>query len=92
METFIEAKTNDLDAEIKKLKRPTCSNLSEKEHKALQELKVRNNIVIINTDKGGAVAILDVKDYVKECKRQLTNTENYKYLQKDPTATKDELV
>ena len=48
---------------------------------------------MIDADKGGAVAILDVKDYVKkECQKQLNNTENYKHLQKDPTATNNELV
>ena len=33
-----------------------------------------------------------MKDYAKECQRQLNNTENYKHLQKDRSATKDELV
>ena len=49
-------------------------------------------MVITNADKGGAVVILDVKNYEKQCERQLNNTENYKHLQKDPTATNNELV
>ena len=44
--------------------------------KALEELKVRDSIIIPNAAKGGAVVMLDVKDYVKECERQLNNTEN----------------
>ena len=40
----------------------------------------------------GAVVIMDMKNYVKECEKQLNNTENYKHLQKDPTATNNELV
>ena len=36
VETFIEATNNDIEAEIKKLKRPKYSNLSEKEQKALK--------------------------------------------------------
>ena len=43
------------------------SNLSEKKKKPLHELKARDNIVISNSDKGGAVVILDVKEYVEEC-------------------------
>ena len=46
-------------------------------------------MVITNADKGGAVVILDVKNYEKQCERQLNNTENYKHLQK---ATNNELV
>ena len=91
VETFIGATNNDLDAEIKKLEWLKYSNLSGKEQKALEKRKEKD-IVITNTDKGGAVATLDVKDYAKECQRQLNNTENYKHLQKDRSATKDELV
>ena len=53
---------------------------------------MRDEIVITNTDKGGAVVIMDVKDYVGECERQLNNTGNYNHLQKGPTATNKELV
>ena len=81
----------DIDAVIKKLKRPKYSNLSEREQKALEELRVTDDIVITNANKGGAVVKLDVKDYVEECERQLSNTKNYKRLQKDPTATNNEL-
>ena len=92
VETFIEATNNDIGAAIKKLKRPKYSNLSGREQKVPEEVKVRDDIVITNTDKGGAAVILDVKDYVKECQRQLNKTENYKHLEKDPTATNNKLV
>ena len=39
----------------------------------MQELQSRNYIVITDTNKGGAVVILDEKDYVKEAERQLNN-------------------
>ena len=92
VERIIEAKNNDIDPELKKLKWPKYSNLSEREQKAPEELKLRDGTVITNAHKGGAVAILDVKDYLKECERQLYNTENHKHLQKDPIATNNELV
>ena len=80
-----------LTLKSKKLKRPKYSNLSEREQKALKELKMRDDIVITNVDKGAAV-MLDVKDYAKEYERQRNNAENYKHLQKDSTATNNELV
>ena len=46
VETFAEATNNDIDTEIKKLKRPKYSNLSERVQKALEELRVRDGIVI----------------------------------------------
>ena len=33
-------------------------------------------------NKGGAVVILDVKDYIKEAEKQLNNPENYKNFKK----------
>ena len=53
---------------------------------------MRDEIVITNADKRGAVVILDVKDYVEKCERQLSNTGNYNYLQNSSTATNNELV
>ena len=50
------------------MKRPNYSNLSVKEQKALQELQSRDDIVITEADKGGAVEILDVVDYIKRRK------------------------
>ena len=35
---------------------------------------------------------MDVKDYIKEAERQLNNTDNYRKLQEDPTATNTKLV
>ena len=54
------------------MKRPNYSNLSVKEQKALQELQSRDDIVITEADKGGAVEILDVVDYIKRRKDSST--------------------
>ena len=40
-------------------------NLSVEEEKALGELQSRDDIVITEADKGGAVVVLDVEDYIK---------------------------
>ena len=37
----------------------------------------RNDVIICNADKGGAVVILDVKDYKKEAYRQLSDENVY---------------
>ena len=54
------------------MKRPNYSNLSVKEQKALQELQSRDDIVITEAEKGGAVVILDVEDYMKKRKDSST--------------------
>ena len=89
---FIKATNNDIDAPIKKLKRPNRSNLSEKEQKPLEDINVTDDIVITNADKGGAVVIMDEKNYLEECERQLNNIKNYNCLQKGPTETNNGLV
>ena len=50
------------------------------------------DIVITKADKGGAEVIVGVKEYIKEAERQLNNTENYRKLQEDLTATNMKLV
>ena len=47
----------------------------------------RNDIIITKANKGGAVVIIDVEDYIKEAEHQLTNKDSYKKLQYDPTQT-----
>ena len=52
----------------------------------------RNDIIITKADKGGAVVIIDVDDYVKEAEHQLSNKAVYKKLQYDPTQRHTRLV
>ena len=58
----------------------------------MQELQSRNDIVITDADKGGAVVILDVEDYVKEAERQLSNKENYRKITYNPTTANNETI
>ena len=58
----------------------------------MQKLQSRNDIVITDTDKGGAVAIQDVEDYVKEAERHLNNKENYSKVNCDSTAASNETI
>ena len=58
----------------------------------MQELQSRNDMVITDVNKGGAVVILDVEDYVKEAERQLNNKENYRKIIYDPTTANNETI
>ena len=51
----------------------------------MQNLRKRDDIIITKADKGGAVVIVDVDDYVEEANRQLDNKEFYKKLTTDTT-------
>ena len=54
-ETFIEATNNEIREEITHIKPSNYSILSKREQKALDDLQERDDIVIVNAVKGGAV-------------------------------------
>ena len=68
--TFIEATHNEIKEKVEETRPSKYSNLTIKELKAMHELQSRKDRVITNASKDGAVAILDVEDYVKEAERQ----------------------
>ena len=78
VETYIEATKNALETEEQNnSKNKYYNNLTKGERKALKELADRNDIIITKADKGGAVVIIDVEDYVKETEHQLNNKNAY---------------
>ena len=85
VETFAQAFQNDLLKEEENIKQIPHKNLSKKEEDALQNLSKRDDIIITKADKGGAVVIFDVDDYIQEANRQLDNKEFYKKLTIDTT-------
>ena len=52
----------------------------------------RNDIIITKADKAGAVVIINVEDYVKGTKHQLSNKDPVILLQRNPTQTHTRLV
>ena len=54
--------------------------------------KSRNDIVITDAYKGGAVVILDVEDSVKEAESKRNNKENYREIIYDPTTANNETI
>ena len=67
-------------------------NLSKSELGALEDLKSRDDIIITNADKGGAVVITDVDDYIDEANRQLPDQCCYKKVDVTPTSLYSALV
>lgn len=61
---------------------PEQKNFSTQQSQALKTLKNNPNLVIKKADKGSATVLMDKKDYIQECERQLQDPKNYKLLEK----------
>ena len=92
MLTYIEATQRELEKELTKMKERPYNNLTKSERTSMKELSERVGITITKAEKGGAVVIVDVKDYIKQAEQQINNTKNYRKLQEDPTATNMKFV
>ena len=92
MLTYIEATQRELEKELTKMKERPYNNLTKSERTSMKELSERVGIIITKAEKGGAVVIVDVKDYIKQAERYINNTKNYRKLQEDPTATNMKFV
>ena len=66
------------------------NNLSKGERIAMKVLSDHTDIIITKADKGGAVVVMDVKDYINESHQP--NRDHYKILNKDPTTTNAKLI
>lgn len=53
------------------------NNNKHGELKAIKQLEKREDIIITNTDKGGAVVNIDVIKYIAEADLQLSDTTNF---------------
>ena len=92
--TFAEDLTRKVEncLETESTTRGNGKNLSKAEQEALENLMKREEIVITKADKGGAVVVQDVADYVKEANRQLADTNFYRKLKENPTSVNVALV
>ena len=71
---------------------PAHDNLTKAERIALRELKGRHDIIIKPANKGSAVVIKNVKDYLDECHQQLANRKIYQPTAKDLTDSHKKIV
>ena len=85
-----KGEVDEIRVEVKKaLKRAKCTprpslNISNKEFQALKELKEDKSRVILTTDKGVSLVIMDRTEYKKKVE-ELLNTGTYKKISEDPT-------
>lgn len=94
VKTFIEDFTQQVNNSLQEQTndKKQYKNLNKNEDGALKDLMERTDIIICNADKGGAVVIMDVKDYIQEAERQLSDENFYKKLPTDATSLHVELV
>ena len=83
---------NSIITQVEQSPPKSFANLSKKEKSALNELSKRDNVIFCNADKGGAVVIWDVIDYIKEAMKLLNDRSFYKILPNNPTSTHCELI
>ena len=60
------------------------ANISKEELKALKELKLDNNRLILTADKGVALVVIDKDEYIKKAE-DLLKEKTYKKIAEDPT-------
>jgi peptide-methionine (R)-S-oxide reductase len=90
LETFIALNENKLNEY--QFPDPSPSNLVSRERLALAELSKATNIIIKPADKGSAVVIQDLDDYVNEGIRQLSDPNFYIETKQDLTDFHNEIV
>ena len=92
MLTYIEVTQRELAKEQMRMKEKPYNNLTKNERRSMKDLSEREDIIITKAEIIGAVIIVGVTNYIKDTEQQLNNTENYKKLQEDQTATNMKLV
>ena len=84
-----QGEADELRVEVKKTlkkaqnKHRTTSNITREEFKALKELKEDKSRIILTTDRGVALVIMEKNEYIKKAE-ELLNTETYKKIPEDP--------
>ena len=85
-----QGEADELQVEVKKTlkkaqnKTRTTSNITSDEFKALKEMKDDKSRIILTTDKGVALVIMEKNDYIQKAE-ELLNTTTYKKIPEDPT-------
>ena len=90
LEAFIHA--NETAMSLHRESRRPKDNITKDERRALKELKNLNNIVIKAADKGAAVVVMNLRDYVKEALRQLVDTNYYRPLPRSTTLVNHDII
>ena len=81
----------DLEIVITGKPNKSKSNLNKGDRDSVKELSERTIVLITDRDKGGAVVIWKIKDYISEANQQLNATTNYQKVRNDLTVTDKKL-
>ena len=73
----------EVEKALKKIQRPPV-NITKEEYKATNELKKDDSRMILTTDKGVALVVIDKADYIKMAE-ELLNKPTHKKIPEDPT-------
>lgn len=92
IEVFHETVEQELIALSQTVNNRVRHNLSKAEREALVALQSNPAIIIRNADKGGMTVVLNKVDYQQEAVRQLSDSQTYQRLRKDPTNTFKEIL
>jgi hypothetical protein len=79
------AAISEISTFIQKWKKPRKYNLNKEEMKMLNEIKLMEDIIIVQADKGGKIVIMDKIDYINKIEEKLNDTNIYEQVKKDPT-------
>ena len=84
-----QGKQEEFRVEVKRLLKQVQNNkrqanISKEELKALKELKMDNNRLILTADKGVALVVIDKDEYIKKAE-DLLKENTYKKIAEDPT-------
>ena len=84
-----QGKQEEFRVEVKRLLKQDQNNrrqtnISKEEFRALRELKMDKNRLILTADKGVALVVIDKADYIKKAE-ELLKEKAYKKITEDPT-------
>ncbi|XP_053571737.1 LOW QUALITY PROTEIN: polycystic kidney disease protein 1-like 1 [Bombina bombina] len=83
--SYREQQQMERDIDLLSTNEPLPDNLTKKQRTALKALQNDITITIKPSDKGGNIVVLNTKDYVEECQRQLRDIKQYSILRFNPT-------
>ena len=92
MNRYIYLVENDITALIKQLAKKLKSNLTYREHTAMEELAKKKDLIITDVDKGGTVVIMDTESYIREANRKLSEKVSSNQLTQDTPLQHNRMV
>ena len=82
---FIEALNNDVDELFQQKQTLPRNNISQHERNVINKFSKPEDLVFTKADKGGAIVILEVGDYIEKADKELKDENYYKKLSHNPT-------